>query len=351
MIENRPHFLKRALKWSVLRLLKVSSLRFAVVFLIVAVIVSVMIVLTIDFLWDGQFNPELEFAGVLTPFLDGLFLVVFIIAMFNEMREEEVRRKMAEDQLRKLNDELDAKVKERTRQLLEAQEELVRKELAVLAKIADSVGHELRNPLGVMKNAVYFLQAVLTDADETTKEYLGIMNDEIDDAERIVADLLDAVRTKSPHREMSEVRDIIETTLRKCDVPVSVSVRLDFQETLPAILVDQVQMRQVFWNLITNGVEAMPDGGELEIRAYEDAAAKTVTVDIKDNGSGIAPENRDSLFQPMFTTKPRRIGLGLAVVKNLTEANGGSVRVQSEQGKGSTFSVTLPGNGPAASIA
>jgi signal transduction histidine kinase len=104
-------------------------------------------------------------------------------------------------------------------------------------------------------------------------------------------------------------------------------------------------MHQVFWNLITNGVEAMPDGGELEIRAGKDPAAQTVTVSIKDNGSGIAPEHQAKLFQPLFTTKARRIGLGLVVVKNLTQANGGSVGVESAPGKGSMFSVTLPGVG------
>jgi signal transduction histidine kinase len=205
------------------------------------------------------------------------------------------------------------------------------------------VGHELRNPLGVMNNAVYFLQAVLADADETTREYLGIIKDEIADAERIVSDLLDAVRTKPPHPDIVELAALLQQTLRKCKVPPSVTVRLDIPETIPAIRVDPMHIHQVFWNLITNAVEAMPAGGVLEIRADEDPAAKTVTVSIKDSGCGIAPEHQARLFQPMFTTKARRIGLGLVVVKNLTQVNGGSVAVASVPGKGSTFTVTLPG--------
>jgi signal transduction histidine kinase len=224
------------------------------------------------------------------------------------------------------------------------EEELVRTEkLALLGQVAGTVGHELRNPLGVMNNAVYFLQTVLADADATTREYLGIIKDEIADAERIVSDLLDAVRTKPPYPEMVAVAVLMQQTLCRCYVPHSVTVRLGIPETLPVVLVDPVQMRQVFWNLITNGVEAMPDGGELEIRANEEQEAKTVTVSIKDSGSGTAPEHLDRLFQPMFTTKARRIGLGLVVVKNLTLVNGGSVEVESAPGKGSTFSVTLPG--------
>lgn len=251
------------------------------------------------------------------------------------------KRKEAEEKIRKLNEELETRVQERTKQLMETQEALVRREkLAVLGQVAGSVGHELRNPLGVMNNAVYFLQTVLTDADEITREYLNIIKDEIADAERIVSDLLDAVRTKPPHPEMVILEELMQQTLRKCNVPPAVSVRLEIPKSLPAIRVDPVQMRQVLWNLITNGVEAMPEGGVLEIRAVADEAA--IIVSVRDSGSGIAPEHRAQLFQPMFTTKARRVGLGLVVVKNLTEANGGGVGVESELGRGSVFSVSLP---------
>jgi signal transduction histidine kinase len=271
---------------------------------------------------------------------EGLHQAERLRQMFERMAQELKATKLL---LIQQSESLEEKVRERTKQLQDAQEELVRKEkLVLLGQVADTVGHELRNPLGVMNNAVYFLQILLAEADETTKEYLAIIKDEIAVAERIVSDLLDAVRTKSPYPEMVEVAVLIQQTLRKCYVPPSVTVRLGIPETLPAVLVDAVQMRQVFWNLITNGVEAMPNGGELEISADEDQEAKTVTVSIKDNGCGIEPEHLDRLFQAMFTTKVRRIGLGLVVVKNLTQVNGGSVEMESTQGKGSTFSVTLP---------
>jgi signal transduction histidine kinase len=226
--------------------------------------------------------------------------------------------------------------------------ELVHQEkLVLLGQVADTVGHELRNPLGVINNAVYFLQAVLADADETTREYLGIIKDEVADAERIVSDLLDAVRTKPPHPEAVRVEALIGKVLDKCEIPASITVKLDIPGAISAVRVDPSQMHQVLWNLITNGVEAMPEGGTLDIRAVEDRAAKTVTVSIQDSGSGIPPEHQGRLFQPMFTTKTRRVGLGLVVVKNLTQANGGSVGVGSEPGRGSTFTVSLPCDGPA----
>jgi signal transduction histidine kinase len=343
MPENPPCGLSGTLKRLVDALLRLSTLQVAGLFLAVAVIMAMMIALTIDFLWDGRFNAELEFAGVVTPFLDGLLIVGLLVTLLGELRKEVEQRQAAENAIRLLNEGLEIKIRERTQQLLEVQDELVRKEkLVLLGQVADTVGHELRNPLGVMNNAVYFLQIVLADADETTREYLGIIKDEIADAERIVSDLLDAAaRTKPPQLEMVDVAALIEQTLGKCDVPSTVTVRMNIPATLPAIRVDPGQMQQVFWNLITNGLEAMVDGGMLEISADEDQAAKTVTVSIKDSGRGIGPEDQAKLFQPMFTTKARRVGLGLAVVKNLTQANGGSVGVESVPGKGSTFFVVL----------
>src|SRR3990167_7612896 len=183
-------------------------------------------------LYDGMFDTahllkKLSYICALIGLLISMYqLFLGAIVDLNE-------RKQAGEEIRKLNEELEIKVQERTRQLLEAQDELVRKEkLALLGQIADTVGHELRNPLGVMNNAVYFLQTALSDADETTKEYLGIIRDEIADAERIVSDLLDAVRTKPPHPEMVNVAELLQQTVRKCNVPPSVTIHLDIPETI-----------------------------------------------------------------------------------------------------------------------
>jgi signal transduction histidine kinase len=156
---------------------------------------------------------------------------------------------------------------------------------------------------------------------------------------------LDAVRTRPPQPERAGVAELIEQALRKCSVPPQVSVKLDFPATLPPLRVDARQMYQVFRNLVSNGVEAMPQGGTLQICAAENKQDGTVTVSVQDSGSGMTPEQQSHLFQPLFTTKARGIGLGLVVVKNLTEANGGRVEVQSEAGRGSVFAVTLPCGG------
>ncbi len=262
-----------------------------------------------------------------------------VLGFFRDVSE----RKRMEAEIRRWNEELERKVAERTRQLSEAQEELVRKEkLAVLGQVAGSVGHELRNPLGVMSNAVYFLQTVLADADDSVKEYLDIIKNEIAGSERIVSDLLDSVRTKPPQVSTVEIGELVTRTLYNFAIPASIQLRVDTPETLPLLRVDALQMQQVLRNLISNAVEAMPEGGTLQLAAMADEAAKNVKVSVHDSGVGMTPEQQGKLFQPLFTTKARGIGLGLVVVKNLTEANGGKVEVQSEAGQGTMFTLTLP---------
>ncbi|MDD5365833.1 MAG: PAS domain S-box protein [Gallionellaceae bacterium] len=266
----------------------------------------------------------------------------FLAGIFHDVTE----RRQAEEKVRRLNEELEEKVQERTRQLLAAQEDLVRKEkLAVLGQVAGSVGHELRNPLGVMNNAVYFLQTVLSEADATTQEYLVLIKTEIATAERIVSDLLDSVRTKPPQAGTVWLAELIGQTLRKLPVPDGVTVEQAIPATLPPLRVDPQQVQQVLRNLISNGIDAMAEGGTLTITAAADGMS--VAVSVRDTGSGIAPEQMARLFQPLYTTKARGIGLGLVVVKNLTEANGGRIEVQSEPGRGTVFTVTLPCAGPA----
>jgi signal transduction histidine kinase len=238
--------------------------------------------------------------------------------------------------------ELAASFNDMAGRLRTTQEELVRREkLALLGQIALGVGDELRTPLGVMSNGVYLLREMIPESERGAREYLDMIECEVDRSERIVAGLMDAVSVLPPRMEMVAVGEVIEQALREVAIPAGVEIRLDIPEWLPQVRVDARQMQKVFRNLISNGVDAMPGGGVLEIRAHEEAA-KSLLVSVRDTGVGIAPEQLGRLFQPLFSTKARGIGLGLVVVKNLTEANGGKVGVQSEAGKGTTFSIVLP---------
>jgi PAS domain S-box-containing protein len=271
-------------------------------------------------------------------------------------------RKQVERKLIQTNEEL----KIRSEELLQAQEELVRKEkLAVLGRLAGCVGHELRNPLGVINNAVYYLKMVMTDADESVKEYLNIIMHEIGNSQRIINDLLDFARAKAPQIQPVTARKLIHETLGKCVVPENVKPHIDVPDFLPALKVDPLQIGQVLHHLFTNALQAMPEGGSLNIAARPAQSSRFkvrdskeeniergvlnvnpgndfIEISVEDTGVGISPENMGKLFQPLFTTKPRGIGLGLVVCKNLTEAGGGWIAVESRPAGGTTFAVTLP---------
>ncbi|MBE3038408.1 MAG: PAS domain S-box protein, partial [Chloroflexi bacterium] len=260
-----------------------------------------------------------------------------ILEVFHDITE----RKQAEKELKTYSEHLEEMVKERTRALSEAQEQLVRHErLAVLGQLAGSVSHELRNPLAVISNAVYYLKLIQPDADHEVKEYLNMVEKETRTADKIITDLLDFARIQSMERESVAVSELVRQTLERFPAPPPVEVVLELPADLPPVYADPRQMMQVLDNLVVNACQAMPTGGKLTLLAHRQE--QMVVIAVKDSGVGIPPENMRKLFEPLFTTKLKGIGLGLAVSQKLAEANGGRIEVESEPGKGSTFSVYLP---------
>jgi signal transduction histidine kinase len=206
--------------------------------------------------------------------------------------------------------------------------------------MAGSVGHELRNPLAAISNAIYYLKMVLPETDENVREFLEIIASETRNSEKIISDLLDFSRVKSLNRQKMQVAEVVALVLEKHVPPDAIHGAINIPDDLPAIVADPVHVDQVLSNLVTNACQAMPESGTLTVSAHKDG--DMVAIDVGDTGCGIAPEHLDKLFEPLFTTKPKGIGLGLAVCKNLVEANGGSISVESDAGKGSTFTVSLP---------
>jgi PAS domain S-box-containing protein len=252
-------------------------------------------------------------------------------------------RKRMEQKLQEYNAQLEQAVNTCTRDLHEAQDKLLRQErLAVMGQLAGSVGHELRNPLGVISNAVYFLKLTQPEASGKVKEYLDLIESEIRISDKIVTDLLDFSRVKSADRQVVEVSKLVGQTLERFPAPGNVTVKLDLPAGLPPVFADPQQMMQVLANLTINACQAMPDGGVLTVSGEPSPVGGWVLVRVKDTGIGIPPENLQKLFEPLFTTKMKGIGLGLAVSKRLAEANGGRLEVESQPGVGSTFTLILP---------
>jgi len=252
--------------------------------------------------------------------------------------------KKTQQKLKEYSKNLEKMVTERTKKLKDTQEELVRKEkLALLGQMAGSVSHELRNPLGVISNAIYYLKMVLPEANKEIKEYLEMISKEVKVSDKIISDLLDLSRTKVAEKEKVAISSLITDVLEKHPPSKKVKVTTNIPPSLPFIFVDSQQIKQVLINLITNSYQAMPEKGELRIKAKVNKGE--VFIFITDTGSGISKENLKKLFEPLFTTKAKGVGLGLSIVRNLTEVNGGKIKAESKKGEGTTFTLVFPAKG------
>jgi signal transduction histidine kinase len=224
-------------------------------------------------------------------------------------------------------------------------ERLMRQEkLAILGQLTGGVGHELRNPLGAIKNAAYFLNMALEKPEPEVKETLEILEKEVAASERIISSLLGFACQKPPIRRKVDVNQVIQEALCGPSLLENIEVVSQLDEGLPAILADSDQLRQAFGNIILNAIQAMPEGGRMTIRS-ECPSPGWVTLSFTDTGEGIPEQNLDRLFEPLFTTRARGIGLGLALTKSWVEGHGGDIKAQTEMGKGATFTVRLPVTG------
>ncbi len=143
-----------------------------------------------------------------------------------------------------------------------------------------------------------------------------------------------------PAREKTPVLALVSPVLERHPAPETVRVAIEVPADVPAVVVDPQQMRLALGNLISNAYQAMEEGGDLTIAGRVENGGVALTV--SDTGSGISPENMEKIFEPLFTTKRRGIGLGLAICRSLVLANGGTLEVESTQGEGSAFTITLP---------
>ncbi len=257
-----------------------------------------------------------------------------------DAQNEELRA--IEEELRAANEELQASNEE----LRAAQEQLIRSEkLAAIGQLAGGVGHELRNPLGAIKNAIYYVRGKVAKSELGQKEpqvieFLDIMDDEVNSSNKIINDLLGFSRVGKPTVSPTRIERVIEDALSHLTVPENIEVVKKLDAGLPQVNVDTDQTRQVLVNMIMNAVQAMPEGGRLTISAREED--KFLEVEISDSGCGIPQEVMNKIFDPLFTTKAKGIGLGLAVCKTVIDRHQGHIEVESEVGKGTTFTIRLP---------
>lgn len=251
--------------------------------------------------------------------------------------------------LARLNANLDRRVDERSRELERTQSQLIHNErLAVLGKLAGGVAHEIRNPLHVISTSLYYLRLSQPDLPAKAREHLDRIDHHVANASRIIAELLDYARTPESQPEEYPLWQALEEALAAVAVPVGVHVRLAPPDAPVYVRGDRGQVGRIAGNLIQNAIQAMPDGGELALRVI--ARNGHAVAEVSDTGIGIAPEDLPQIFEPLFSTKVKGIGLGLATSKVYAELHGGKLEVESEPGRGATFRLVLPFGPAAASI-
>ncbi|MGQ0767316.1 MAG: sensor histidine kinase [Gemmatimonadota bacterium] len=202
--------------------------------------------------------------------------------------------------------------------LRELHEELKQSErLATIGRLSGSVSHELRNPLGVMSNVVFLLDA-LPDASPRIRDYASLLREQIRLSERIISDLLDRVRSGSSERASMDVTRLLDDVLERMTIPDCVDVDRQYVAGLPQVMVDRDQVGQVLWNLVSNAVQAMQgspgegkEGGTLTIEAS--AAGDRLYVEVRDTGAGVRSEDAERIFEPLYTTNAKGVGLGLSI--------------------------------------
>jgi two-component system NtrC family sensor kinase len=245
---------------------------------------------------------------------------------------ENARLYQAERELRKL-------VEQSQRQLVQTEK------LTATGRLAASLAHEINNPLQAIHNSLQLMLSFELDAAEQ-KEYLQIADEEIERLMNLVASILEFARP--PQREMraANLNDVVERVLALAGKYLQhrrVAVKRALSDDLPPIVVAPDELEQVFINLVLNAVDAMPDGGTLRVASWQSEDGR-LAVAFSDTGHGIAPEDLERVFEPFFSTREDGTGLGLTVSHNVVERHGGEIAVESAPGRGTTFTVWLPGS-------
>jgi signal transduction histidine kinase len=212
--------------------------------------------------------------------------------------------------------------------------------LSTFGQLVGSIGHELRNPLGVIETSLFILQGRVS-GDERAQKHVQRISEQVGIANGIVSSLLDMIRDRPPLRAAVPLAPLIASAASAVHRPEGVRLSLVGLEAL-SLDGDPTQLRQLFLNLIDNAVQAASPEGEVWVRAEHPVAGGRVRVAVEDTGPGVDPAVRARLFEPLVTTRVKGIGLGLALVKRIAERHGGSVSYAPREGGGARFQLELP---------
>jgi two-component system, NtrC family, sensor histidine kinase HydH len=211
--------------------------------------------------------------------------------------------------------------------------------MATFGQLVASIGHELRNPLGVIETSAFLLRKT-PELSEQGIKHLSRIEAQVHLANQMVEKLLDMIRDRPVHRQNVNAVEVLQAAVAALSCPADVHIHLAKDEVGGVIQCDATQLRQVLINLLQNAIDALPRGGDIQVAFESHPEGATVAVD--DSGTGVVPDIVHRLFEPLVTTKPAGIGLGLALVKRIAERHGGRVQLEASRLGGARFSVLFP---------
>jgi PAS domain S-box-containing protein len=249
------------------------------------------------------------------------------------------QREQSTFQLEKYANQMEELANERAKQLKDNMR------LVIIGQTAGMVGHDIRNPLQAIVGELYLARDEVAsmpggDAKRNLQESILAIEENLFYIDKIVADLQDYTKPLKPNKEKIAIEKAIEEALLIVAIPSNLQVTIDIEKNYPTLVADLAMLKRALMNLIQNAVQAMPSGGLLKIRAKY--TANYAYIIVEDTGEGIPQEVKDKLYTPLFTTKSKGQGFGLAVVKRLIEAQDGSITFESQLGKGTAFTIKLP---------
>lgn len=272
------------------------------------------------------------------------FIVIFDDITDRKVAEEQL--KLAQGKLEEHARNLEELVEKRTRELRDSER------LATIGQTAGMVGHDIRNPLQAIVSELFLAKDEIVKSPDSpgkqaTIDSLNFIQEQVDYINKIVADLQDFARNTKPSLTNVNLKDVIDSTFASISIPENIEASCSVQNN-PTIMSDPNYLRRIITNLSTNAIQAMPNGGKL--RVVIKLKEETVQIAVSDTGEGIPEELKPMMFKPLFTTKSKGQGFGLAVVKKFVEQLSGEITFDSQKGKGTTFTILLPANSPTSSI-